>query len=1008
MSLLDIGKRFQQAAGKNPFIQSLQSGLRQAELARISTKRQIYPKGAKANVKANLQGIGQIAKVQPRNWWNQAALNRSALKYRQMQEPTFSGKVGAGVADISGLPQKYVMGTKPSQLSAPERQQLGRFALDYGGMTSAMQLVGTGAAKKFTSKAVKANEQNIRRAIGWLKNWDKISTAKAAPRHLAIQKIAKENIPEVINTPRMRRWATTDQTQWMKVVRRSLEDKVARAGEKGFRVGLGVQELKSVPDAPTDPVEKIINALGGAKPLRTRQEALYRKARAQKYAKMMGARGRVGGEKGFFAEKGALKGELPKVQFETLRDSLKQSDIDTLFDRINKSNIGDWEKINAKTGLAKILGHEGGAVPTKSELSLLDEVYGREFTSAVLDKRETLQKVIDVLGDAVNVPRSLMASFDLSAPFRQGLFFVGRPKQWGPAFKGMVKSFGSEKAYNGMMDDIAGRPTYKLMRDYKLALTKPNSKLAEGEEQFMSNMAEQIPGIGRVVKASDRAYTGFLNKLRADVFDDLLKKGSDLGLGNDPKFLNDMAGFVNNATGRGNMPSSFNQASQLLSGTLFSPRLIASRLNLLNPVYYARLQPQVRKEALKSLFTLAGAGMTVLGLSKLGGATVVTDPRNSDFGKVKFGNTRYDIWGGFQQYIKLAAQLTSGKLISSTTGKEFTLGEGYKPITRLSILGRFAEGKTAPVVSFALGMLRGTNIIGEDFVVSKELQNRFVPLVVQDMHDLGKERGLGGMAMSVPAIFGVGTQTYGTREEERKKAEKRGPLFKSPNIKLFGGGVEDVSAAEEIAPLPKDEERLTGLYKSALTKVNNYQNRLDQSAQGLTETKPEDIEEDLTKSVNLITRIKQQYPEKVFQVELETNSKTGNLSTSDRAKWAAEQLKNGVSIEKLYEGQVLTKSVVEALNENYGLNLTKYNYGDGFRTIGGAVKGTGSKYGSGKKITVRKPAVKAFKLKPAPKIKLGDIPTAPVIKTPRRSTIKLPKVQAYSPKADIKSKVRWL
>ena len=66
-------------------------------------------------------------------------------------------------------------------------------------------------------------------------------------------------------------------------------------------------------------------------------------------------------------------------------------------------------------------------------------------------------------------------------------------------------------------------PTYPKIREAGLALTDTGPSLLKREETFMTNMIEKIPVLGRIAKGSNRAYSGFLNKLRVSVFDDLVK-----------------------------------------------------------------------------------------------------------------------------------------------------------------------------------------------------------------------------------------------------------------------------------------------------------------------------------------------------------------------------------------------------------------------------------------------------------------------------------------------------
>lgn len=534
------------------------------------------------------------------------------------------------------------------------------------------------------------------------------------------------------------------------------------------------------PEPPTDPVQKVISALKKAKSVRGKQERLYAEERAKRIARAKAVGKKVKGEKGFYAELGQLKGKLPKAQFEAIRSEIGQEDIDNLFNKIKDNPLlNDWQKMTTRTGLAKLFGEYGGVVPTGGELKLLKRVFGEDFTKAILDKRRMWQKIKEAGYQIVNIPRSIMASFDLSAPFRQGVFFIGRGKQFWSAFGKMFKPFVSEKAFQALKADIVRRPTFSLMDESGLSLTEMGEALGAREEAFMSQWAEKIPGVGPVVRASGRAYVGFLNKLRADVFDDLVKKATALGL--DPRknkdLLRAIAKYVNTGTGRGHL-GGLERAAVGLNAFFFSPRLMASRLSLLNPIYYISQPPFVRKEALKDLFIFASVGMSILGMAKLAGLKVGADPRSSDFGKIKIGNTRIDLWGGFQPYIRMAAQLITGEYVSSTTGKIITLGEGYRPLTRADILQRQIEGKFSPVMSFANTLLKGKTFAGQPVDVPKEVGLRFAPMVVQDMYDIMQEDPT-LLPISGLAIFGVGMQTYKGREKspvkrwrEKRKTQK--------------------------------------------------------------------------------------------------------------------------------------------------------------------------------------------------------------------------------------------
>lgn len=526
---------------------------------------------------------------------------------------------------------------------------------------------------------------------------------------------------------------------------------------------------------PENTINKLIKAIDEAVPLREEQKLLYQQERAKRTARVAQA-GKIGGEQGFFAQLGQLKGELPKKSFEEIRKQFSQQEADMLFDTIEKSKtLLPLEKVGTKQGLSKLF---QGIVPTPGEINNLKEVFPKELIDALLSRRSTFQKITEVGGNILNIPRTAMASVDLSAPLRQGIFMIGRPKQFLSSFKDMFKYAVSEKSYQGLIESIKSRPTYLKMKQGGLSLTDIGGQLSKSEEAFMGNLIEKVPIFGNLVRGSNRAYTGFLNKLRADVFDDILSKAKISGAKVDNDLLKSLGDFINAGTGRGKfglketgiLPKGLEKIAPVMNATFFSPRLMASRLNLLNPYFYYQLNPVVRKEALKTLFADAGIFASIYGLWKLNGGEVGIDPKSADFGKLKVGNTRYDILGGFQQYIKLASQLITGEIVSTTTGRTITLGEGYKPLTRQEIITRFFESKTSPIASFIIGLLKQQTATGEDFDIPSEVIGRFIPMLIQDMYDISQEKGSEGLLYGLPAIFGVGTQTYGKQELVKGKS----------------------------------------------------------------------------------------------------------------------------------------------------------------------------------------------------------------------------------------------
>lgn len=538
-----------------------------------------------------------------------------------------------------------------------------------------------------------------------------------------------------------------------------------------------------------DTVEnRLIADLKSLKPMTGEQRALYRKERSRRASSLSNLQKGQATRENVAQQFASQRGQLPRKAFQSIAENYNEADFISLANRINHSpRLLPFQKLNALKALNNLLGVEGAKLPTPSEIKLLSEVYSEDFIRALLDNRDFLSKVWQNTKSALNIPRAIMSSMDFSAPFRQGIGLVHKKEFWKSIphmFKMWADTMKGGNADKQWLDSVKSHPRWQLAHDAKLAITDPHSHfLADREEDFMTDLAERIPGgLGRLIKASNSAYSGFLNKLRWDTFNNLIDQYEAMGEAIEPKQLKQVGKFVNMATGRGDLGKTGNAAAPALSAMLFSPRLIASRIKTLaSPVTYMKADPLVRKEAWKSLLAMSGYYLTIAGLAKYGlGMDVETDPRSPDFMKAKVGNTRYDFMAGYSQYIRLGAQiLTDSTITGKGEERALTSNEGYRAPTRRDVAIKFFLNKLAPVPGLVSDWMEGSDAVGNPFEWKQAISTRMLPMASQDIADALNEWGPKGALMGIPGLFGWSVQTYEPKPPKEKKSKSQSDWYAS-------------------------------------------------------------------------------------------------------------------------------------------------------------------------------------------------------------------------------------
>lgn len=400
----------------------------------------------------------------------------------------------------------------------------------------------------------------------------------------------------------------------------------------------------------------------------------------------------------------------------------------------------------------------------------------------------TGRRIADTAFGVGNVPKTLLSMGDLSALLRQGGYgSVTHPILSTRAAQDMLRSL-SERGFANVEAEIKANPLFEEAKHMGVEFTgidRLDPRLSKREEGylgsgFIDTIAKGKLNPLRVVKGvkdvSERTFVSFLDSQRMRIYEQQANaiKGMKLTPEQTQAALKAQAKLVNIATGRGSLGTRGNAATPALNMAMFSPRLLASRVQLLNkmfnPVAWKNTPPGARKLMMIDNAKFLGFTALTLGLAKAAGAQVNLDPDDSEFLKIKIGNTRYDTLTGLQQPMRFFYRMAMA----------MKGGETYAGDPAGDIMLDFTRSKASPEAGYLWDAIEGKNrLSGKKFEAGKDAVRLAIPLPMQDFQEAIKADGaVRGFVEALPSIAGVGSQTYkGAAEKPTTHAEKLARRF---------------------------------------------------------------------------------------------------------------------------------------------------------------------------------------------------------------------------------------
>jgi len=509
------------------------------------------------------------------------------------------------------------------------------------------------------------------------------------------------------------------------------------------------------PIGAEDPVPKLIQLIKKAKPVRRETELLKTEAR-RKQAAAMGRIFERYPEEAPYRAKGVLKGELPRAAFEPPINALSEAEVGQLRRQIRsffeREGGRAFDELSVRDALEGIL---GGKQPTWGEIGQLQAVFGRKLGAALEGKMPTLKRVAREALEIWNLGRTFKASLDQSWHLRQGIRFVARhPKESvRQGLRGMRALWSQQTYEDSVRFIVRGQEEGRMSRNLFVGRVGPGATTVERTEAYISKYSDVIPGI----KHTAREYAASGNFVRGGINENMNRTWTQrLGRKLTEEEMEWTGRVCNWGLGRGPLPDEFRG---LLAAVWFAPGYRTA-----GPAYFSLLvNPKtpgfVRRMVAEEVVAWIGSGVALMTALELSGVADVEgiDLRHpgrvsSDFGKIRVGKMRFDIWGGSQQQARAILGLITGERKTLSTGE-------IMDISRREVASRYIESGYQPSMGLATSIWTGKDWEGKPISLPGAVQDLLAPMAAQDIVEAVREEGAKGWIAAPFAHFGVGVWT---------------------------------------------------------------------------------------------------------------------------------------------------------------------------------------------------------------------------------------------------------